>query len=65
MGLSDTAYQALKSVVGADYVSRDPEVCQAYSRGGFGQDLYDVGRVDASIRVWLRGCRLIAHRLSL
>lgn len=48
MGLSDTAYQALKSVVGADYVSRDPEVCQAYSRGGFGQDLYDVGRVDAA-----------------
>jgi hypothetical protein len=47
MALNDTAYQALKSVVGSDYISRDPEICKAYSRGGFGQDLYDVGRVDA------------------
>ncbi|MFH1003584.1 MAG: FAD-binding oxidoreductase, partial [Chloroflexota bacterium] len=45
MPLTDTAYRALESVVGADNISRDPEVCIAYSRGGFGQDLYDVGRV--------------------
>ncbi|MFH0914634.1 MAG: FAD-binding oxidoreductase [Chloroflexota bacterium] len=48
MPLTDIAYEAMKSVVGEDYVSRDPEVCKAYSRGGFGQDLYDVGRLDAA-----------------
>ena len=45
MALSDIAYEALKSVVGADNISREPEVCAAYSRGGYGDGLFDMGRV--------------------
>lgn len=40
MGLMKEAYQALESIVGPEYVSEDPVVCEAYSpsRGGHGKD---------------------------
>ena len=40
MGLSKEAYQALESIVGADYISDDPVECKAYSpgRGSHGKD---------------------------
>jgi len=34
-------YFELKSVVGPEFVSDDPVICQAYSGGGYGKDLYD------------------------
>jgi len=45
MALSNKAYEALKSVVGAENISQDPGVCIAYSRGGFGRDIFDIDRV--------------------
>ena len=45
MALSSIVYDALEAVVGVENVSQDPEVCIAYSRGGFGKDIMDIGRM--------------------
>lgn len=38
-------YRALEAVVGPEYVSCDPEVCQAYMKGGYGTYIYDKNSV--------------------
>ena len=40
MSLSKDVYQSLESIVGSEYISGDPVICQAYSpsRGGHGKD---------------------------
>jgi glycolate oxidase len=43
MALSKMAYKALESIVGEEYISDDPAVCQAYTRGGWGKGIYDMG----------------------
>lgn len=43
MSLPKVAYQSLKSVVGGEYISDDPAICEAYSRGGWGKGIYDMG----------------------
>ncbi len=45
MRFSKEAYRALESIVGSGYISDDPAVCEAYSRGGYGKGLYDVGKM--------------------
>jgi hypothetical protein len=45
MALSSVVYQALKSIVGPDNISQEPEICTAYSRGGYGDGLYDMGSI--------------------
>ncbi|MFQ6084769.1 MAG: FAD-binding oxidoreductase [Candidatus Bathyarchaeia archaeon] len=37
------ALSALQSILGPDFVSDDPAICQAYSRGGYGKGVYDAG----------------------
>jgi len=48
MGLSTIAYKSLQSIVGEEYVSDDPAICQAYSRGGWGKGIYDMGNRSAA-----------------
>ncbi|MFH0914177.1 MAG: FAD-binding oxidoreductase, partial [Chloroflexota bacterium] len=38
------AYEALEGILGPDYVSDDPAVCQAYLRGGEGVGMWDWDR---------------------
>jgi len=39
MGLTKEVYQALESIVGPEYISDDPAICHAYTRGGYGKDV--------------------------
>jgi FAD/FMN-containing dehydrogenase len=39
--LPEEVYQALETIVGSENVSKDPAICQAYARGGYGTFLYD------------------------
>ena len=39
--LPKEVYQALEAIVGPDYISDDPAICQAYARGGYGTFIYD------------------------
>jgi hypothetical protein len=41
MALDRRIYKALQNIVGADYISEDPVICQAYSRGGYGKYVWD------------------------
>lgn len=38
-------YHSLESIVGVEYISNDPSICKAYSRGGFGMGLFDRGSI--------------------
>ncbi len=38
------AYKELRAIVGDEYVSDDPAVCEAYGRGGYGREMYDTER---------------------
>jgi len=44
MGFPKIAYRALEDVVGPEFVSSDPSICIAYSRGGYGTGIYDRGK---------------------
>ena len=48
-------YHTLESIVGSEYITEDPVICQAYSRGGYGKDIYDRGHVRPAC-VILPGC---------
>lgn len=37
----EEVYEALAAVVGREWVSCDPEICQAYMTGGYGTHIYD------------------------
>ncbi|MBM2831600.1 MAG: GlcD [Dehalococcoidia bacterium] len=39
MSLPKETIRALESIVGPQYVSEDPVVCQVYARGGYGKDI--------------------------
>ena len=39
-GISDEAFAELESIVGAENVSRDPVICQAYTGRGYGREVY-------------------------
>lgn len=41
MGFPKITYRALEDVVGPEFVSNDPAICIAYSRGGYGMGVYD------------------------
>mgnify|MGYP001030302158 CR=1 FL=1 len=51
MSFPKVAYQNLQSIVGPEYISDDPAVCQAYLRGGEGVGMWDIGRRPPSCTV--------------
>ncbi len=44
MAFPKKAYRALQDVIGDEFVSDDPAISIAYSRGGYGAGLYDLGK---------------------
>lgn len=44
MAFPRKAYRALECVLRAEFISDDPTVCVAYSRGGYGVGLYDLAK---------------------
>ena len=38
MSILKEAYQALESIVGSEFVSDDPGVCESYRKGGYGKN---------------------------
>jgi hypothetical protein len=44
MGFPKGAYKALEKVVGPEFISADQAICVAYSRGGYGRDIFDLAR---------------------
>lgn len=45
MSLTKEVYQALESIVGRENVSDDPAICEADTKGGFGEFIYDKSAV--------------------
>ncbi len=41
--LEDNLFKELAGIAGDEFTSRDPAICAAYSRGGYGRLMYDVG----------------------
>ena len=38
MSIAQEAYRALESIVGPEFVSDDPGICESYRKGGYGKN---------------------------
>jgi len=71
MAFPKLAYEALKGIVGPEYISDDPALCRAYLRGGEGVGMWDRDRVPPGVVVLpenteqVQGIIRVANRYKL